>query len=85
MTVKLAHMTPGQSARSGRRYFRGKDRHGHQYWLLEKPGTRGIEWVLSVDLHGSIADPAGRLERATESELREMLVGARYPSPPIDR
>lgn len=69
-------MTPGQSTRSGRRYFRGKDRHGYQCWLLETPGTQATECVLSLGLNGSIADPAGRLARATEVELREMLVGS---------
>lgn len=77
MTIKLAHMFPSRSARSGRRYFRGKDRHGHQYWLMEVPGADGKDWILSIDLHGSVVDPAGRLALATEAELREVLVGPR--------
>lgn len=56
MSIKLAIMRPGR-AQSGRRYFRGSDNNGTQYWLMEEKGSEGYRWILQVDPGGSLVDP----------------------------
>lgn len=52
--ITLALMKPGRSG-SGRRYFRGNDKRGNVYWLLEDPGSQATRWILKVDAGGSAA------------------------------
>ena len=66
MTIKLAIMRPGKAA-SGRRYFRGTDRNGTHYWLLEEKGSEGHRWILQVDPGGSLIAPEDVMRVVTPS------------------
>lgn len=57
--IMLANMRPGRAA-SGRRYFRGSDKRGNVFWLMEQPPDRTGEvgWLLRVDAGGSMAREA---------------------------
>ena len=61
MTIKLAVIRPAR-AKSGRRYFRGTDKTGAVWWLLEEADCDGRRWVLKVDPAGSFIAPEDMIE-----------------------
>lgn len=64
--IRLACMYPGQSKKSGRRYFRGKSRDGSTFWLIENDRTPGM-WELKFDpLHDAAAPTAATLIGAAQ-------------------